>query len=204
MIKLMDILLEAIEEEIKSKGVLSKGGHKYVYPVSDKYKSGQDISGNFVVKKWKDTEVTDGIVKREYDIYQKNKDMFAPIDRIDFKRRIIVQKKLDVGKAQMELGMLKKYLSPFYKDHEEFIYRELPAYFESLVEDDVEKDRVRATIKDSKALEVFDKWIDFTTDMLDMDRKYTDRFGKDRTLIPDYHDGNVGYDTDGKLKFLDI
>jgi hypothetical protein len=206
--KLLTLLLESILDEmnIKKKPQLGKGGHKFVYG-SEIYKS-KDISGDFVMKTWKPTENVDSIIRREYDLYKKNPDMFAPIEKMDFKRRIMIQKKLDIGKAQQELQKLKKYMAPFYKDHPEFVYRDLPEYFEALVEDEDEQEKVREAIvdqtsEDSDMVNVFDRWIEFVRDMFDMDRKYVDRLGRNKDYIVDLHDGNVGYDGD-KLKFLDI
>lgn len=201
--KLVDILIEAIQEEIKQKGVLSKGGHKFVYPVSSAYKD-KEIQGDFVVKTWKDTDTVNGVIKREYDVYLKNKDMFAPISKIDFKRNIMVQKKLDIAKAQTELGNLKKYLKPYYEDYPDMVLQDLPQFFEVLAEDEDLAEEIRKKIKKPDVVSSYDRWLEFVQNMNDMDRSYTDRFGKGRTLIADLHDGNVGYDSDGKLKFLDI
>lgn len=201
--KLIDILIEAIQEEIKSKGVLSKGGHKFVYPVSPAYKD-KEIQGEFVVKRWKDTDTVNGVIKREYDVYLKNKDMFAPISKIDFKRNIMIQKKLDIGKAQTELQKMKKYLKPYYEDYPDMVLQDLPQFFEALAEDGDLAKKIRYEIKEPDVAASYDRWLKFVQDMNSMDKAYIDRFGKGKTLIADLHDGNVGYDDDGKLKFLDI
>jgi len=201
--KLIDILKEILDEEIRQKGVLSKGGHKFAYPVSKAYKD-SSISGEFVVKTWKDKDTVDAAIKREYDIYSKNKDMFAPISKMDFKRRIMVQKKLDIGKAQSELQKLKKYLKSYYEDYPDVVLQDLPQFFEVLAEDEELAKKIRGEIKDSSVASSYDRWLQFVIDMNNMDKSYVDRFGKDRSLVADLHDGNVGYDDDGKLKFLDI
>lgn len=203
MVKLLSLLKESLKEEIQKKDAIDSGRHKIVYPLSNAYKSRTNVSGNFVAKKWKATDVIDGIIKREYDIYLKNKDLFAPIDYIDFKRRIMIQKKLDTSKAKSELSNLRIYLKKFYENHYEYVYRDLPAYIEAIAESPEEEKKVRISIPD-KDMVVFDKWLDFTKKLLDMDKSFIDRFGKARILVPDYHEGNIGYDSDGELKFIDI
>ena len=203
MIKLLDLFVEVLLEEIKSKGVVSKGGHKVVYPVSSVYKD-SEIQGEFVVKKWKNTDTVNAAIKREYDVYSKNKHLFAPISKIDFDRNIMVQKKLDIGKAQTELQRLKKYLKSYYEDYPDVVIQDLPQFFEVLAEDDNLADKIRKDIKESSIADSYDRWLKFVKDMNSMDKSYIDRFGVGRTLVADLHDGNVGYDSDGKLKFLDI
>jgi len=203
MIKLLDLFVEVLLEEIKSKGVVSKGGHKVVYPVSSVYKD-SEIQGEFVVKKWKNTDTVNAAIKREYDVYSKNKHLFAPISKIDFDRNIMVQKKLDIGKAQTELQRLKKYLKSYYEDYPDVVLQDLPQFFEVLAEDDNLADKIRKDIKESSIADSYDRWLKFVKDMNSMDKSYIDRFGVGRTLVADLHDGNVGYDSDGKLKFLDI
>ena len=203
MIKLINLLLEQIREEIKEKPLLGKGGHKQVYTMTN-YKSKDLPDSSFVAKKWKNNDTVNGIVKREYEIYLKNKNMFAPIDKIDFNRQIMIQKRLDTKKAQLELSSLKKYVAPYYSLSVDYVYNDLPEFFEFLVEEPSVSKKVRDSIKSDQLKETYDRWIQFTKDMFAMDRKFKNLLGNQRDLIVDFHDGNVGYDSDGKIKFIDI
>jgi hypothetical protein len=196
--RLLEMLLEAIPDNIDFTKLkqLSKGGHKYVYV--------DDDNPDFVIKTWKPTGTVDDIIKREYDIYKRNRDMFAPIERMDFDNRVMIQKKLDIGKAQQDMQKLKKYLKPFYTEYPDYVLQDLPQYFEALVEDPAEYKKAKAAITNAADLVIFERWYDFVEEMLSMDKTFINKMGNTKDYIIDLHDGNVGYDTDGKLKFIDI
>jgi hypothetical protein len=207
--KLLRLLFETIEEEIKKKDLLGKGAHKEAYPAV-KY---NDViqKGEYVIKKWKKDPTVQGIINREYTVYKKNPDMFAYISKMDFDRNIMIQKKLDTDRAIKEIDILTKELKPLYKlDTENIDYTKadydnnVMFFIETMAENPNIEKKVLSKINKTDIATMLSNWLTFMKKSVDMDKSYVDRFNKDRTLSPDLHSKNVGYDSDGNIKYIDI
>lgn len=207
MIKLINILENIVKEAFTKKTILGKGAHKATYP--SLYK---DVAteGEFVIKTWYKypkledkyrQNVIDNIVKKEYEIYLKNKQLMAPIAKINFDKRYMIQKKLNTEKAKNEVDKLDIYIKPYYKDlpiDEE--YHDPLEAFEALLEKPDILNTIKNNIKEPELVNIYDKWIEFTKKIGEMDT--TNSMGNKKPI--DFHLGNVGYDSDDNLKLLDI
>jgi hypothetical protein len=215
-------ILRLLEEE---KTLVGSGAHKTVYtsPYTD-----VNIKGAFVEKTWNKysdkenaykQEIIDNAIKKEYEIYQKNKDIISPIVEIDFDKKYMIQKKLDTKRATDELEQLEEYIKPYYNTISEDAYKILPEFFEFLIKKPKLINAIKNNIQDTQLVETYKRWIEFAKKVSKMDTTYTPQpiktlkysksledtpaMIKPRTYIVDFHKGNIGYDGD-KLKFLDI
>jgi hypothetical protein len=184
--KLLDILKEVIDEEIRRKEKLNKRGmFKSVYNFETK--------PDYVLKTWGSNRYSkymddDNMVKREYDVFQKHPDLFANIIKVNWDKKWMAQEKLDSDKASNELEDLSDYF--------DMTASELTTHLEWASSDPetLAKDYSMLYKIDPSKATLYDKWTDFFRDI-----KRINIQG-----YKDFNPGNFGYDKSGHLKLLDI
>lgn len=187
---LLKLLFESIVEKVTQKPLLGSGNSKEVYASVTK--------PDYVIKKWNPED--DDKVEKEVEISNNNPDVVAEIIKYDPERRIIIQKRLNTDKVKKDMEKLlftkKGYLvnadTVFdnlwanYTNKKHFKSR-LSQYI-SLITNKTFKDQ------DPESVSIYKKWIQFFEDVDD----------KMDSQTIDWHMGNVGYDSDGRIKLLDV
>lgn len=176
--RLLDILKEVIDEEIRKKEKLNKRGmFKSVYDFESK--------PGYVLKTWNDGTP---LVKKEYEVFEKHPDLFANIIKVNWDRKWIAQEKLDSDRAYKELSDLS--------DDLDMTAFDLSGHLESVVSepDTLYNDYNLLSTVNPSNIPVYKKWVDFYKKIDKID------IGGYKDLNP----GNFGYDKAGNLKLLDI
>lgn len=176
--KLLGILKEVLDEEIRNKEKLNKQGV---------FKSVYDLESNpdYVVKTW---DSGTSLVKREYEVFERYPDLFANIVKVNWDRHWIVQEKLDADKAYSELDSLS--------DDFDMTATELSAHLELVILDPeaIYDDYDMLSKINASNVPIYKRWVAFFKKIY-------------KISIPgrkDLNPGNFGYDKSGNLKLLDI
>jgi hypothetical protein len=179
--KLLDILKEVLDEEIRKKEKLNKRGmFKSVYDF--------ETRPGYVLKTWNAAKFEDNMVKKEYAIFKNNPDLFASIIKINWDKRWMAQEKLDSDKAYNELEDLSDYFDMTASELTDHL--EINALNKKVLDIDLKM----LSQVDSSKVPIYKKWADFFEKIKGI------RFLGSKDLNP----GNFGYDKSGNLKLLDI
>jgi hypothetical protein len=180
MIKLLDILKEVLDEEIRKKEKLNKRGvFKSVYDF--------ETRPGYVLKTWRTGRFEDNMIKNEYRVFQKHPDLFANIIKVNWDKNWMAQERLDSDKAYNELEDLSDYF--------DMTASELTTHLEWASSDPeaLAKDYSMLYKIDPSKADLYDKWADFF-----------EKIKKINVGGKDFNPGNFGYDKSGHLKLLDI
>lgn len=207
--KLLNLLFDSIAEALVKKPILGTGRHKEAYDIISK--------SGYVVKKW--SPEADDTVRKEVETTKKHPDLVANIIKYDPVRRIIIQEKLDTDKLKKEMSLLLftfdfekggnikmtqdgiSVKKKFPKDkmasiahhnmYIDYVSKHHPEWGYSFgAQSPINKETFKDA--DPSAISLYNKWIDFF-------KKSASSLGE-----VDTHLDNLGYDSKGNIKYLDL
>jgi hypothetical protein len=176
--KLLDILKEVIDEEIRRKSKMNKHGvFKSLYNFETK--------PDYVIKTWTGNNY---MVEKEYNVFEKYPDLFANILKVDWEKKYMIQERLDADRAFKELSELGDVLEVYISAH-------LKDVASSNKEYQIHEDREILSMVDKNLVPIYNKWLEFFKKVIKIDIGSNPK---------DTNPGNFGYDKSGKIKLLDI
>lgn len=176
--RLLDILKEVIDEEIRRKPKMNKHGvFKSLYNF--------ETRPDYVIKTWTGNNA---MVEKEYNVFEKYPDLFANILKVNWEKKFMIQERLDADRAYRELRELGGVLEVYITDH----IKEIAT---SNDENQIHNDREVLSMVDKNLVPIYNKWLEFFKKILKINTG---------SNVKDTNPGNFGYDKSGHIKLLDI
>ena len=163
----------------------TKGDYKNVYTS----KTNPDI----VIKKFNSRH--DYMIKNEIKFCNTAPDLFAKIYKVDFKKCVILQQKLDTLSTYEDLKKMGDYFFNLNLIDSKSDY-EILNFIKTIVVQNTSMEEVKNFMEDKILFEIVNKWVFIIKKVI--------KIGVELDIPFDINPNNFGYDKEGNLKMFDI